>query len=389
MLSDAKVRAAKPREKPYKLFDEKGLYLEVMPNGSKLWRYKFSFQGKETRLSLGPYPEVPLKEAREQHLELRRQLLKGENPSQIRRQQQDPESESFRRIAQEWLALNKSRWVERHYETIVQRLENHIYPVIGSQSVKTLTATTILPIARKLEAAGHNETAHRSLGIVSQVLRFAVATGRAERDPTTDLRGALAPTKRNHFSAVTDPTELGRILRLMDGYGGSVVVRCALRLAPLVFVRPGELRQARWADIDMERGEWRFNASKTGQPHIVPLARQSLDILSEIYPLSGQGTWVFPGRDANRAMSNMAVLSALRALGIPKEVATGHGFRATARTLLEEVLGFRPEVIELQLAHNVRDPLGRAYNRTTHLEARRGMMQAWADYLDSLRGEGL
>jgi integrase len=383
MLSEVKVRTAKAGDKSYKLFDGGGLYLEVMPTGAKLWRYKFRYQGKETRLSLGRYPEVSLKQARAKHAELRAQLLSGENPSQSRHR--DPGSLSFERVAREWLALNKDSWALTHYATIVQRLEHHVLPFIGARDVRTLTAPELLPIARRLEAAGHNETAHRTMNIISQVMRFAVASGQADRDPTADLRGALAPIKKGHFSAITDPDELGRILRLIDGYRGGLVVRSALRLAPLVFVRPGELRQARWADIDLDKALWSFTASKTGQPHIVPLSRQALAILVEVHPLSGGGQWVFPGRDASRPMSSMAILAALRALGIPKEVATGHGFRATARTLLDEALGYRPEVIELQLAHNVRDPLGRSYNRTTHLESRREMMQKWADYLECLK----
>lgn len=241
---------------------------------------------------------------------------------------------------------------------------------------------------RRIEQRGALETAHRALGNCGQVFRYAVATGRAERDPTGDLKGALPPVKGTHFAAVTDSKKVGEVLQAIDAYEGTLIVRCALRLAPLVFVRPGELRHAEWADIDLDAAEWPYTVSKTNTQHIVPLSRQAVEILQELNPLTGQGQYVFPSArnpKGDRPMSDNAILAAMRRMGISKEEMSGHGFRAMARTILDEVLGFRPDFIEHQLAHAVRDPNGRAYNRTAHLPERRKMMQAWADYLDKLK----
>jgi len=249
--------------------------------------------------------------------------------------------------------------------------------------VADVTARELLDVLRRIEARGALETAHRALGNCGQIFRYAISTGRAERDPSGDLRGALPPVKGEHFAAVTEPKRLAEILRALDGYQGTFTVQCALRLAPLVFVRPGELRKARWADIDLDAAEWRYTVTKTGTPHIVPLATQAVSILRELHKLTGHGEFVFPGARTNgRPMSDNAILAAMRRLGIPKEEMSGHGFRAVARTILDEVLNFRPDLIEHQLAHAVRDPNGRAYNRTAHLPERRKMMQQWADWLD-------
>lgn len=249
-----------------------------------------------------------------------------------------------------------------------------------------LTAPEILAVVRRIADRGALETAHRAEQNIGQVMRYAVATGRAQRDPSGDLRGALPPAKGKHFAATTDPKRLGEILRALDDYKGTLVVRCALRLAPLVFVRPGELRKAEWADIGLNAAEWRFTVTKTDTPHIVPLSRQAVEILSELWPLTGRRRHVFPcARGNGRPMSDNAVLAAMRRMGISKDEMTGHGFRASARTIIDEELGIRPDYVEHQLAHRVRDPLGRAYNRTAHLVERRKMMQAWADYLDQLR----
>jgi integrase len=245
----------------------------------------------------------------------------------------------------------------------------------------------LLGVLRRIEDRGALETAHRILNASGQVLRYAVATGRIQRDPTPDLRGALKPVKATHFAATTDPVSFATILRAIDGYQGSPVVRCALRLAPLLFARPGELRRAEWSQIDLDTAEWRYLVTKTQTPHIVPLSTQAVAILKELQPLTGRGCYVFPSaRTSNRPMSDNAILAALRRLGIEKEEMSGHGFRAVARTILDEVLGVRPDFIEHQLAHAVKDPNGRAYNRTAHLAERRKMMQQWADYLDQIRG---
>jgi integrase len=389
-LSDAKVRSAKPSTKAVKLFDERGLYLEVSPSGGKWWRLKYRFDGKEKRLSLGVYPDVGLKDARARRDSARRLLSEGVDPSANRKAQRSTSSEhaanSFEVIAREWFERYSPNWVPSHASRIIRRLERDIFPWIGKAAVADLTPPQVLEVVRRIEDRGALETAHRALQNCGQVFRFAVATGRAERDATADVRGALPPVKAGHFSAVTDPAQVAEMLRVLDSYRGTVTVRCALRLAPLVFVRPGELRHAQWSDIDLEDAEWHYTVTKTNTPHIVPLSRQAVDALSELEPLTGDGRYVFPSaRSADRPMSDNAILAAMRRMGIEKSQITGHGFRAMARTILDEVLGFRPDYIEHQLAHTVRDPNGRAYNRTAHLAERRKMMQAWADYLDELK----
>ena len=289
-------------------------------------------------------------------------------------------------VAREWFAKNSPSWSAPHADRIIRRLEHDLFPWIGGKLVGSITVPELLSVIRRIENRGALETAHRALGNCSQVFRYAVATGRAERDPTGDLRGALPPSRGEHFAAVTDPKQVAEMLRVMDGYEGSHIVRCALQLAPLVFVRPGELRKAEWKDIDLETAEWRFMVTKTDTQHIVPLSRQAIEILEEIKPLTGNGRYLFPGaRSIDRPMSDNAILAAMRRMGIGKEEMSGHGFRAMARTILDEVLGFRPDFIEHQLAHAVRDPNGRAYNRTAHLPERRKMMQDWADYLGKLK----
>jgi len=271
---------------------------------------------------------------------------------------------------------------------VIRSFELHVFPYLGAKPIGDVTAQELLTVVRRIEVRGP-ETAHRALSNCGQVFRYGIATGRCERDPSADLRGALAPVKPNHFSACTDPKRLGEILRAMDSYSGTLVVQCALRLAPLVFVRPGELRTAQWPDIDLDRAEWRYMVTKTGTPHIVPLSRQAVSILRELEPLTGSGEYAFPSaRSRKRPMSDNAVLVALRSMEIGKDEMTGHRFRAVARTILDEVLGFRPDIIEHQLAHAVKDPNGRAYNRTSFLPERRDMMQRWADYLDSLKRSG-
>jgi integrase len=289
-------------------------------------------------------------------------------------------------VAREWLAKHSNGWVENHANRTIRRFERDIFPWIGVRPISGLTAPELLEVVRRIEKRGALETAHRALGNCGQVFRYAVATGRADRDPSGDLRGALPPANGKHFAAVTEPKQVAEVLRAMDGYEGTLTVSCALRLAPLVFVRPGELRNAEWADIDLDSAEWRYTVTKTNTPHIVPLSRQAVEILRELQPLTGRGRFVFPGARTNgRPMSENAILAAMRRLGIGKDEMSGHGFRAMARTILDEVLGFRPDFIEHQLAHAVRDPNGRAYNRTAHLPERRKMMQEWADYLDKLK----
>ena len=391
-LSDIAIRHAKPGNKPRKMSDGRGMYLEVAPSGGKWWRLKYRFAGKDKRISLGVYPDVSLKEARRRRDEARQLLAKAIDPSEHRKTQKaerDQRSKnSFEAVAREWFGKYSTNWVPDHAGLVLKRLERDIFPWIGGKPIADINAPQLLMVVRRIEQRGALETAHRALRNCGQVFRYAVATGRAERDPSGDLRDALPPVKRTHFAALTNPKQVGPLLRVLGGYEGTLIVRCVLRLAPLVFVRPGELRRAEWADIDLDAAEWRYTISKTGTLHLVPLSRQAVEILQELHPLTGRGRYVFPSARAprgDRPMGTNTFLSTLRFMGIGKEEMTGHGFRAMARTLLDEELGFRPDVIEHQLAHVVRDPNGRAYNRTTHLPQRREMMQEWADYLDRLK----
>lgn len=389
-LTDTTIRAARPKQKPTKLFDGGGLYLEVSPAGGKWWRLKYRFDGKEKRLSLGVYPDVGLKDARDRRDAARKLLAGGVDPSENRKIQKTAQMEraanSFEVIAREWFAKHSPGWDKNHAARILRRYERDIFPWIGGRPITDVTAKEVLATVRRIESRGALESAHRALASCGQVLRYAVATGRLDRNPSADLRGALPPVKGEHFAAVTEPKRFSEILRAMDSYEGTFTVSCALRLAPLVFVRPGELRKAEWADIDLEAKEWRYIVTKTKTQHIVPLSSQAVEILRELQPLTGDTRYVFPGaRSIKRPMSDNAILAAMRRLGIAKEEMSGHGFRAAARTILDEVLGVRPDFIEHQLAHSVRDPNGRAYNRTAHLPERHKMMQTWANYLEKLK----
>ena len=388
-LTDTAVRNTKPAEKPIKLTDERGLYLLLKPNGSRWWRFDYRYGGKRKTLSMGVYPDVSLKDARNRRDEARKLLASdadpGENRKAVRATKMDKAANSFEVVTREWYTKYSATWNASHGERIIRRFERDIFPWIGGKPIAEIAAPDLLATVRRIENRGALETAHRALGNCGQVFRYAIATGRATRDISSDLRGALPPVKGEHFAAITEPKQVGALLRAMDGYTGSQIVRCALRLAPLVFVRPGELRKAEWKDIDMDGAEWRYIVTKTKTPHIVPLSRQAVEILTELQALTGTGRFVFPGARTNgRPMSDNAILAAMRRMGIDKEEMSGHGFRAMARTILDEVLGFRPDFIEHQLAHAVKDPNGRAYNRTAHLAERRKMMQHWADYLDKL-----
>jgi integrase len=392
-LTDTKIRNAKAGEKPIRLFDERGLYLEIAPAGGKWWRFKYRFQGKEKRLSLGVYPDVGLSVARGRRDDARKLLAEGVDPSANRKATRlagsDRTANSFEVVTREWFGKFSPGWANSHSSRVIRLFERDIFPWIGGRPIADVSAPELLAVIRRIERRGALETAHRARTNCGQVFRYAVATGRCGHDPSGDLRGALPPAKGEHLAATTEPSKLAGILRAMDGYEGNLIVQCALRLAPLVFVRPGELRNAEWKDIDLDAAEWRYMVTKTKTSHIVPLSHQALKVFRELQPLTGQGRYVFPGaRTDARPMSDNAVLAAMRRMGIGKEEMSGHGFRAVARTILDEVLGFRPDFIEHQLAHAVRDPLGRAYNRTAHLPERRKMMQAWADYLDQLKRVG-
>ena len=391
-LKDTTIKTAKPKEKKYKLADGGGLYLLVMPNGGKLWRMDYRINGKRKELSFKTYPEVSLAEARKKRDTAREQVAAGIDPGEVKKAvnaAKVAETENtFEAIAREWHTKNYASWVPAHGDQILRRLEKDIFPLIGVRPIAELKAADILKALQSIEARKAIETAHRVKLSISQVFRYAVVTGKVERDPSADLKGALESVKSGHYAALTDPKKVAGLLRAIDGYDGSFVVKCALRLAPLVFVRPGELRGAEWAEIDFDTALWSLPAEKMkmGQPHIVPLSKQALDVLHELHTLTGGGRYLFPGgRTVARPLSNNAINAALRRMGYGTDEMTGHGFRAMARTILDEVLQIRPDFIEHQLAHAVRDPNGRAYNRTAHLEERKKMMQTWADYLDGLK----
>ena len=391
-LTDVAAKGAKPREKAYKLSDEKGMFLLVTPAGSKWWRLKYRFAGKEKLLSLGVYPEIGVRDARDRRDAARKLLLNGIDPSIDRQMQKAASSErsgnSFERVAREWFAKFSPKWAPGHASKIIRRLERDVFPWIGGLPIAEIKAPLLLATLRRIEERGAIETAHRAQQNCSQVFRYAVATGRAERDPSTDLRGALPPPLKTHLAAIVEPVALGALLRAIEGYSGSPATKAASRLAPLVFVRPGELRMAEWEEFDLGAAEWCLPAKKMkmGAPHIVPLCKQALKIIEELKPVTGHGRYLFPGeRTGERPISDNTLNAALRRLGYSTSEVSTHGFRATARTLLDEGLGFRVDWIEHQLAHAVKDPNGRAYNRTAHLDARRRMMQKWADYLDQLR----
>ena len=389
-LNEMKIRNAKSRGKFYKLTDSGGLYLHVTEKGGKLWRFKYRFAGKYKLLALGSYPEISLLDVRQSRDEARRQLAKEIDPSAARRAQKQAtiqEIETFELIAKEWHKIFFSTWSVRYAETLMSRLELYIFPWIGKRPIAEIKAPELLAVLRRIESRGILDTTQRVRIICGQVFRYAVVTGRAERDPTTDLKGALPQPQKTNRAAITEPKKVGKLLRAIDGYQGSFVVQCALKLAPLLFVRPGELRHAEWEEIDLENAEWNIPGSKMKmkEPHLVPLSKQAIEILTELKKLTGSGRYVFPGRTSALPMSDNAILAALRNMGYAKDEMSGHGFRAMARTILDEVLQVRPDFIEHQLAHAVRDPNGRAYNRTAHLKERRRMMETWADYLDGLK----
>lgn len=389
-LSEMKVQKVKSKDKTVTLFDGGGLFLMVTPSGGKLWRFKYRFDGKEKKIAFGAYPEISLLDARKRRDEARRQLAKGIDPSAARKAQKQAilqEIETFELIAREWHKRFFSTWSERYAETLMSRLELYIFPWIGKRPIAEIRAPELLAVLRRIESRGILDTTQRVRIICGQVFRYAVVTGRAERDPTTDLKGALPQPQKTHRAAITESKKAGALLRSIDAYQGSFIVKCALKLAPLVFLRPGELRKGEWEEISFENAEWNIPGSKMKmkEPHLTPLSKQAIEILKKLHALTGSGRYLFPGRTSQRPMSDNAILAALRNMGYAKEEMSGHGFRAMARTMLDEILQFRPDIIEHQLAHAVRDPNGRAYNRTAHLAERKKMMQTWADYLDGLK----
>ncbi len=391
-LSDTAIKNAKPHtDKDYKLPDEKGMYLLMHKNGGKYFRLDYRFNGKRKTLAIGVYPDTGLKQAREERDKARVLIAGGIDPSENKKTVNAAKAESlintFQAVACEWGAKKQKNWMEKT-NTSRARLEQHIFPWLGNKPIADISPMHILQCVQRLEARGVAATAQRTLRVCGQVFRYAVATGKAERDITADLKGALTTAKPVHLASITEPKKVGELLRAIDAYSGTYIVRSALQLAPLVFVRSGELSQAEWSQIDFDAKEWRYFVTKTEMEHIVPLSTQAVEILTNLKQFTGHGRFVFSNLKTPKGEKSMCAITmstALRAIGYDKDQMTTHGFRAMARTILDEVLGFRPDFIEHQLAHAVRDANGRAYNRTSHLPERHKMMQAWSDYLDSLK----
>lgn len=387
-LNDTTIRATKPAEKPIKLADSDGLYLLVQPNGSRWWRIKFYVDRRERSLSLGVYPEITLKRARERRDEIRKQVAEGIDPSAVRKAEKRALTNTFEAVAREWMERHLATWTKQYAFKVQRRLEQHLFPWVGARPIHKLTAADILEPLQRLERRGKNESAHRARSNCGEIFRYAVATRRAERDPTVDLKGALVPVESRHHPSLKDPAQVGQLMRAIEGYDAkATVVSCALRLLPLVFVRPGELRFAMWSEFDLDGAEWRIPAErmKMRAPHIVPLASQAVEILRELYPLTGPKGRLFPSvRSPVRPISENTINAALRRLGYTSDEMTGHGFRSIASTLLNEQ-GWNPDAIERQLSHGERDKVRSAYNFAEYLPERKKMMQAWADYLHHLR----
>jgi integrase len=391
-LTATQVDKIKPSEKESTLFDGGGLYILITPSGGKLWQLKYRYHGKAKKMSLGAYPAVTLADARQRRDDAKKLLANGVDPGETKKAQKAAQGEqdvnTFEVVAREWLSAFAHTWVPSHAQHKLERLEKNVFPWIGKRPINELTAPDVLAVLRRMEERNILDTAHRVRFECGAIFRYAIATGRTDRDPVADLKGALPPVKNGHHAAPTDPKELAPLLRAIDGFEGSFVVKCALQLTPMLFVRPGELRHAEWSEFDFETTEWNIPAGrmKMKVAHLVPLSKQAIIILKELQPLTGHSKYVFPShRSPLRCMSDNALNAALRRMGFDKDEATAHGFRATARTILDEVLQVRPDYIEHQLAHSVKDPNGRAYNRTAHLVERKKMMQLWADYLDGLK----
>jgi len=404
-LSDITIRATKPLlSKVKRLSDGNGLYLLLNPNDSRWWRIDYSINSKRKTLSLGTYPSTSLADARRKLYELKMQVANGIDPAELRKvaKQEAVEQkvcedrvqiglcpiDSFKYVADEWFDKKMKQLTDSYTSRIYSRLVRDIFPYIGNTQIGEITAQELLHIIQRIESRGAVESSHRTLGVCSQIFRYGIVTGRTENDITLSLKGALTSAKGGHFSAITDVNRLRDLLISIETFNGSKAVQAALKIAPHVFVRPGELRTAKWVDMNFKTKEWRYLISKTKTQHIVPLSEQVVSILESMKPHTGHGVFVFPSArtpDGSRPLSDMALLAALRRLGYEQHEVTVHGFRATARTLLDEELKFRPDYIEHQLGHTVKDPLGRAYNRTTHLEERRNMMQVWSNYLTKLK----
>jgi integrase len=391
-LSDMQVNKAKPKSKAYKLADGGGLYLLVTVSGGKLWRYDYRFDGIRKTISFGQYPVLTLAEARQCREDARKLLAGGQDPGAVKKHQRDVvqaqrecDTNTFEKVSREWHEYRKPEWSENHAGRLLTSLEKDVFPFIGDRPITSIKTPDLVVLLQRV-AARTLETAYRLKIAISGVFQHAVLKGLIEYNPAASLRGVLPTRKHKHMAAPTEPKAVAGLVRAIDGFSGTYVVKCALQLTPLVFVRPGELRKMQWVDLDLEAGEWKYFVTKTKKDHLVPLPLQAIEILRSLQPLTGQGRYVFPSiRSPHVCMSENTVNASLRRLGFTGDEIVAHGFRAMARTLLHEVLGFTPDAIEAQLAHAVPDRLGRAYNRTTHLAERRRMMQQWADYLDGLK----
>jgi len=390
------VKQSSAGDKPTKFADGHGLYLLVQPTGSRYWRYDYRFGGKRKTLALGVFPEVSLKEARSKHQEARGLLRNGVDPGESRKLERITRhivsAQSFEALGREWFDQMMAGKSNSYRERTARILEKDLYPSIGARPIAAITAPELLAVLRRIEARGAPDIAHRAKQTAGQVFRYAIATARAERNPSSDLHGVLRPRRKKHYAAITDPVALGKLLLAIDAYEGTPVVKVALQLTPLLFQRPGEIRAMEWSEINWDREQWELAGTKTksGRMHLVPLARQASELLLDLRRLTGRGRYVFPSpRGSSRPLSDNGVRVALRTMGYDKETVTPHGFRASARTLLDEVLRFRPEWIECQLGHAVVDPCGRAYNRTAYIEQRREMMTEWANYLDELKEQAI
>jgi len=388
-LTDTKVKQAKPDTRQYKLYDEKGLYVIVTPSGGKWWRFKYRWNDKEKTLSLGTYPDTSLKKAREKRDDARTLLSDYIDPSVHRKKRKAARSAgNFEHLAREWLEKQETRLKADTLQLTLRRFENWVFPHIGDRPIREIDPPEVLALLRKIEAAGKHETAHRMRQRIGQVFRYGIGIGEADRDPTADLKGTLKSAPTQHRSAITSPDEVAALLQAIDGYSGQPSTCAALKLLPLTFLRPGELRHGKWLEIDLDKALWRIPGErmKMGREHIVPLSKQAVAVLKKLHSITGHKEYVFESLRPKRPLSENTINAALRTLGYSGDQMTAHGFRAMASTLLHEQ-GWPPEVIELQLAHAQRNQVAAAYNRSARLKERKRMMQKWADYLDALRGE--
>ena len=395
-LTDTAIRTAKSTDKAVKLFDGGGLYLEIAPSGGKWWRLKYRFQGKEKRISLGTYPTVSLKDARERREQAKRLIEQGIDPSNQRKEAkaaaaaiEQEQNTTFEAVARDWFSKKRNAWTPGHQKKILSRLENQLFPILGDKLFPALEPADFLTAIQKAESRGAIETAHRLAQLCGQVSRYARIVGLTRYDVAAGLTEALTPVQTNHYATITDPAEVGHLLRAIDEYAGEPSICFALKVLPFVFVRSVELRGAEWREFDFESATWIIPAErmKMKRPHTVPLARQVITLLNDLHSLTGNGRYLFPSLfSASRPISDMGLLNALRRMGYAKGVMTIHGFRSLASTLLNEQ-GYRADVIEAQLAHGEKNAIRAAYNHAEYFPERRQMMQEWADYLDELKTE--